>query len=159
MRSNIIASSSDAVVIATARGIVSNIDGRNTYGQAMAIRGWLSEHLRFVRDPVAMELLSEPRWLVEEVRRRGYVQGDCDDAATLGAALARAIGISGFLDAVAFWSDRAPYQHVYAVLKVAKMDGSDTGNGASRPVLQELDTTRPAQYDAPTVSRRLRIAF
>lgn len=106
----------DRRVILVARAIVADVNGRDQVGQARAIRRWLADRLRFVRDPVGIELLSQPTYLLGVIAEAGYVQGDCDDAATLGATLARAIGLRCELRAVAYDSRTAQYSHVYAIV-------------------------------------------
>ena len=85
----------DPVVIETAHAVIENagVLGRDEPGKAEAVREWLAEHLQFLPDPRGVELLQTPRYQVDRIRRLGFSTGDCDDAAILGAALGKAVGL------------------------------------------------------------------
>ena len=53
---------------------------------------YLRAHVRFVPDPPAVELTRTPQAMLRTIQKRGFVAGDCDDLATFGAALLRAMG-------------------------------------------------------------------
>lgn len=128
-----------------ARRIVAGIHGRRQADQARAIRSFVSTRLRFVRDPRFMELLGDPTHHLVEIDRRGFVHGDCDDAATLAGALALSIGIPVRLEAVAFGVG-APYSHVYAVADVMQ-------DGALATI--DFDTTAEDHAEIRANTRRL----
>lgn len=98
---------------------------------ALRIRAYLEDAVAFVPDPLGVELLKSPVYLLREIEARGRATGDCDDVAVLGAALGRAIGLPARFVLLAF-TEGAPYEHVYTEL----------GAGGE---WVELDTTRPAQ--------------
>jgi hypothetical protein len=50
------------------------------------------------------------------LKQRPSVLGDCDDASSLSAAIAGAVGIRSAIEARAFWAPYAPYQHVVTTL-------------------------------------------
>jgi transglutaminase-like putative cysteine protease len=150
MRQLVIDGSRTEQVIQAARAIVRYAGPRDYYGQAQALRRWLSEHLRFSRDPKGTELLQKPAFMLDEIRKHAVVDGDCDDAATLSAALATALGFACTITAVAFYSKHAPFQHVYTLVSVGrKPDGS--------PDWMDMDTTRPTRNLPPVVSRRITV--
>lgn len=133
-----------------ARGIQVNagVDMRNAGAMAYVVRDYVSRRLRFVRDPVGIESLTPPMVHMRALERtRGAIAGDCDDAATLSAALALAVGIPATYTIVAFDWKRGPtpYQHVFTTLYP---------KGA--PPLK-CDTTRNAQKFPPKVARTLTI--
>lgn len=113
----------------TAAGIVGGAG--SDVEAAEAIRAFLVEHVEFQYDPPDVELLRTPRAMLREIELHGVTEGDCDDVATLGAALGLAVGIPARFVLLSF-TPAGPYEHVYAELL--------THRG---PV--ELDTTRPAQ--------------
>lgn len=78
-----------------------------------AIRRWLVQRWRFVRDPPGVELLKSPRVLLREWAAGGYMSGDCDDAAIMGAAVALAAGFPVRFVVLGF-RERGPFAHVYA---------------------------------------------
>lgn len=118
---------------------------RNDLGQAYTIRAWLASVWRFVSDPLDRELLITPDELLNSLARDGYIAGDCDEAAVLGAALAKAIGFRVVIYALAFPDDNEQgdrYQHVYASIL------TDAGPEVS------LDVTRP-RGPVPPVMRTM----
>lgn len=129
----------------TAVGLVRDTAQRDRLAQARAIRRFLQDRMRFLSDPLGVELLHTPEYLLKEIGRRGIIQADCDDAAILGAALAKNIGIPAYFRALAFWdAKRTPYQHVYTLLQ--------TPQG-----VLDLDTTRPAPMPRPPIGRALTV--
>lgn len=142
-----------------ARSIVQDCPPRNETCCAYSIREYVSGAIRFVRDPVGVENITPP---LEHMRKlRGafgaYVLGDCDDAATLSAALGMAVGLPARFVAIAFpmpgdapgmkyTADNAPYQHVYTEL---------LAGGAWR----EMDTTRPDNLALANVRVARRIIY
>lgn len=117
-------------------------DPRDQRIQAGSIKTWLHSRFRFVRDPLGAELLHTPEYLLRGIRAQGYVQGDCDDVAILGGALARSIGFRTRFVIVAFHDPRAPYSHVWVEI------GDPVGNW-----WYELDVTRSRPDLESKVSR------
>jgi len=130
------------LVIETAASIVAHVPSRDYLGMAHAIRNWMQAHFKFVPDPVGVELLRDPDYQLREYMTRGKILGDCDDAAILGAALGKAVGIRAKFVAVAFRSP-GPLAHVYTVLTGSA--GRAIGSGV------DLDVTRPAHSQARVI--------
>ena len=65
---------------------------RNSQSELSALLEWVQEHWHYVRDPTTVELVQTPALMLREIRARGEVQGDCDDAAVLFGALAESAG-------------------------------------------------------------------
>ena len=133
MRALVRASIRDAAVVQAARAIVRFIFPRRYAEQIGALRSYLSEHFQFVKDPSGMELLSTPRHMLDTIARAYFVQGDCDDAAILAAALAVSVGFRVRFVAVGFGDATSPLVHVFAEVN---LPGSDRW--------YDMDTTRPA---------------
>lgn len=112
----------------TARAIVGRAGPRDA---ARRIRRYLEERVRFVHDPAGLELVKSPTFMLREIESRGYATGDCDDVATLGAALGHAAGLPARFVLYGFQRS-GPYEHVFTEL--------ETPEG-----WLELDTTRPDQ--------------
>lgn len=140
------ASLGDPLVIETARSIVENagVLGRDQWGKYLALRQWIEEHVQFLPDPVGLELLSTPRYMLQRIRQAQFVSGDCDDAAILGAALGKAVGLRAKYRALSFVNQRRPFQHVYTLLLV-------NGKWAN------LDATRSPRTDPPDPARVLEL--
>jgi transglutaminase-like putative cysteine protease len=81
-----------------------------------------------------MELVKAPAVMLQEIRATpdSYAVGDCDDVATLGAAIALAMGLPVRFVLLGFELG-GPFSHVYA----------DAWSGGR---WVELDTTKPAQF-------------
>lgn len=95
------------------------------------IREFLETEVVYVPDPLGMELLKSPVYMLREIDADGRATGDCDDVAILGAALGLAAGLPARFVLLAF-RPGAPYEHVYTELL------TDEG-------WLELDTTKPHQ--------------
>jgi len=96
------------------------------------LRVWLLRHTRFEPDPPGLEIVREPLYMLRRVGAQGYAEGDCDDVATLGAA----IGMVNYLPArfrLLFFDETCDTGHVYVEL----WTGSDWA---------PLDTTAPAEF-------------
>lgn len=124
----------DRLLKQAARHIVGYTTG-SPLGRARAIRAFLARHVRFYPDPFELELVSAPRLQLEHIRTDGYVTGDCDDIATLGAALGLASGLPARFVVLAF-DPSGPWEHVYTELR--------TPDGWA-----ELDTSREMQRVPP----------
>lgn len=127
----------DPLVRETASQIVAGVDGRNPVAQASAIRSWLAGHFQFLRDPLGAELLHTPRLMLTRIMQSGTVRADCDDAAILGASLARSIGLRTRFVVVGFLASNAPFRHVWA--EASASSGPQAGQWV------EFDVTRQAQ--------------
>lgn len=115
--------------------IVRNVNPRNRRGQTVALRQWLAAHIRFLPDPLGVEVLWTPGELLNTIARQGYAQVDCDDVSTLSAALGKAIGLPARFVVLGFYRPNAPFRHVFTELS----------NGSA---WLDMDVTRPAQIPA-----------
>lgn len=82
---------------------------------AVGLLSWLRSHTRFTPDPRAVEYVRTPVEQLSQIAQRGRTPGDCDDTATLGAALALARGLRTRFVVVGFGAPgpSAPFTHVY----------------------------------------------
>lgn len=125
-----------------ARDILKYVPERDYRGQAMAVRAFVARSIRFARDPLGVESITRPQEHQKRLQAGGFVLGDCDDAATLAAALGMSVGLRGEFTVLAFNRPDAPYQHVYTTLVTP----------AGEKV--ECDTTRAANQLPPVPTRR-----
>lgn len=119
MRTLILDSTANPTVVAFARQIVYNPTPRSLpqVNAARLIAVWLRGNWHYVDDPVNRELLQTPGYMLEQYGDMGYVSGDCDEAAILGASLGAAVGIPSTLTLVGFADDTGGlYSHVFATL-------------------------------------------
>jgi len=106
------AAQTDLLVLRTAQRLAGSTT--SYAGQIAAIRAFLRGYVRFVRDPLEVETLKAPREMLLEVARSGETWGDCDDIATLGAALGMSVGFPARFVVLSF--GEAVDGHVYAEL-------------------------------------------
>lgn len=76
----------DPLVIQTAHALVADLPQYDRLGEIKALHAYVRDAIRYTNDPLDVELLRTPRAMLE------MRSGDCDDKATLLAALLRAIG-------------------------------------------------------------------
>lgn len=126
-------------VVYFARQLAVRAGVRRQYMQAVAIKNFLERVWRFVDDPTDRDLFVTPDEALRRYQETGYIAGDCDEAATLGAALGRAVGMNAQFVVYFFDHIDPSGQHVFAVLL------TDDGRSVS------LDATRPrGPVPAPT---------
>jgi transglutaminase-like putative cysteine protease len=119
------------LTVDAAHRIVSGCRPRDSGCYAYTIRAWLARWFRFVPDALDVETLRTPDYLLQELATRGAMTGDCDDAAVLGAALGKAVGLPARFVVLGFASAGDAFGHVYAQLQ------TQAGNWVS------LDVTKP----------------
>jgi hypothetical protein len=83
-----------------------------------AIREFFEDRFQFAYDPFAMDRVTSPVLLLQELQARGRVRGDCDDAAVLAAFLGAVRGLPYKFRAVGFHA-AGPLSHVFTILRVA----------------------------------------
>jgi transglutaminase-like putative cysteine protease len=88
----------------------AGVDERDWTGEVTALQGWVRDNIRFQRDPEDFELVQTPEKTLE------YGAGDCDDKATLLAALLKAQGHPAQFIAIGL--DGEPFSHVLVRTKI-----------------------------------------
>lgn len=98
------------------RAIVGTVLGetRDPAAVWLRLRAWLADHFTFTPDPPDAETVRTPPEQLAQIDTTGVMRGDCDDAATLAATLAKAAGQRVRFVVLGFFDRAAPYQHVYA---------------------------------------------
>jgi transglutaminase-like putative cysteine protease len=96
----------DQLIRGAANQIIKDagVSPRNWSGEIRALHSFVRDHIRYVRDPVTVELVQTP----EKTLELGY--GDCDDKSTLLAAMLDATGHPARFWAVGF--DGQGFSHV-----------------------------------------------
>ena len=103
----------DPVVRRQASSCISGCHPYRFECHALSIRSWLARVWRFVRDPAGVELIRSPQRLLDGFSRDGYIAGDCDDAAILGASLGKAIGLPARFMVLGFPATKGAFSHVF----------------------------------------------
>jgi hypothetical protein len=76
----------------TAEKIVFGVSDRDWAGESRAIERWVKAHMRYTRDGLRVETLKTPLRMLREISTDDRSCMDCDDAATLIAALLLSVG-------------------------------------------------------------------
>lgn len=113
-------------VRALALGLVAQLRQKDRFGEIKALHQYVRDHIRYVRDVDGVETVQHPLYTMQ-VR-----QGDCDDKATLLAALLKSIGYPCEFVAVGFAPGQFSHVYVNAVL-----------NDRGRVRIIPLETTEP----------------
>jgi len=135
----------DPVVRQQAALAVRGVPGDWGTEHASILRDWITRRTYYLADPTYTEALHEPGWQVRSILTLGNVGVDCDDVATLAAAMGLAIGLRARFVIVGFTSPNAPFRHVWTELA-----------SASRPEWVPIDPTRPVQAIARLPISRVR---
>lgn len=110
----------DPVVLDSAKMVIRSAGGKNREEQARHIAGWVSQSIRFVRDPYGIETIHTPRYMLDRIKTQGMFEADCDDYAVLSAALAKAVGLRTKFVIMGFLSKGAPWSHVYTMAETPR---------------------------------------
>lgn len=134
-----------ATVRTVALAIAQRSPERDAAAQAAAIFAWVQDHYRFRRDPVGVESLSRPEYMLRQIFATGYAYGDCDDVTMLICALAGALGIPSRVRIIKF-KGYSSFSHVVAALQTMpgyfeEFDGTKrAGMVSSLPVVERSET-------------------
>lgn len=92
--------------------LTQNVRAKDWRGEVAAIQSWVQNNIRYVKDITDIETLHTPEAML------AIRAGDCDDQATLTAAMLEAIGHpTGF---VAIGFSPGEYDHVYAITRLGE---------------------------------------
>ena len=111
MRQAAIQASVTLEIRSLAESIVENVPPKDFKGELEAIQDWVRTNIRYTRDPLYAETLKLPHALLEAR------QGDCDDQATLVAALSLSIGFKPRFVAIGT-EQYGSFDHVYTEVKL-----------------------------------------
>lgn len=114
--------------------IIGGTQERDYRGQVQGIYRWMRQNIRFVRDPLHVDVLYRPLQLLESGA------GDCEDHVTLMCSLANAVGIPAKLRVIS--RDGENYTHIYGIYK-------------TNSVYTPADTTAPISFGSELPSIRL----
>ena len=115
-------------LIALAHIITNFVPFKNVKQEAIALFNYVRSNIRYVMDPVDVELVMTPDRLIE------MGSGDCDDMATLLATLLECIGIRSRFVAVGFTPGELSHVYVEGLIG----DYAETADG-----WYALDVTEP----------------
>lgn len=132
------------IVRQKAESLVRGLPPRQWFQEIRALHEFVRDEIRYLRDPVGVERVATPEATLE------IGQGDCDDKATLLAALLDSIGHPSRFVAVAF--DGQGFSHVLVETKVAH-----SGNDRKDWMPLETIIDRPAGWFPAGVTNAYRL--
>lgn len=86
MRRLVNAAKVDPAIITTATNIIHLVPAKDEWAEVSALFDFVLNHVRYVRDVVGIETLTDPRMTLQRL------VGDCDDKSTLLGALLESVG-------------------------------------------------------------------
>lgn len=132
------------IVRQKAESLVESLPPRKYFAEIRALHEFVRDEIRYLRDPVGIERVATPEATLE------IKQGDCDDKATLLAALLDSIGHPSRFVAVAFGDEG--FSHVLVETKIA-----NTGNDRKDWMPLETIISRPMGWFPQGVTRVYRL--
>lgn len=117
----------------------AGVDSRDERSAALAVYNWISTNIAYVLDPLDVETVQAPRRTIETLA------GDCDDQATLVAAMLAVIGIGSQFRVTG--PDPQHFDHVYTEARIGyQWMPLDTTNphGAGIPSTETAEKIYPA---------------
>lgn len=90
----------------------ANTGSQNYVDESLAIGQYVQKFVKYVQDSATAEQVHDPIMLLSQIAE-GRARADCDDQATLTAALLLSIGHQPFFRTVRWTDHRGPYNHVY----------------------------------------------
>jgi len=104
------------LVKSVAEHIVQKVQPKDYLGEILAVRYWVTEHVRYLNDPLHVEVVKDPQRIVEEIDARGQAAEDCDGIALLIGCLCLLIGrVCEFV--VVGFGEPGSYSHVFVRVK------------------------------------------
>lgn len=117
MRRAALSSQSHLVVRRLAEYICQQVDSKDYSSEYIALYNFSLQRCRYMRDPRTVELVKAPYVIAEEIFGGGRPSIDCDDYASLLAALVLAVGGTARFVTVAFknafFNGQRQYSHVF----------------------------------------------
>jgi len=132
--------------------VIRNVQPKDYLGEILAIRYWVTEHVRYTPDPLHVELVRDAQALLEEIKKNGVVLADCDEIAELTATMCLTIGRVVKYVVVGF-GEPGHYGHVFAIVqepRTSKWIVTDAVAGTDeRGMLDRVTTFYTVSLDEP----------
>jgi hypothetical protein len=99
--------------------IIRNVQPKDYLSEILAVRNFVHEKCKYSNDALGVEQVQDPERQCDQIIKYGKVVDDCDDAATLMAALMRQLGRETEIVIVGFGAE-GHYTHVFIRVKEPK---------------------------------------
>ena len=96
--------------------VVGALQPKDYLGEILAIRYWVTEHIRYVNDPLHVEVVKDPERIMEEILARGQASEDCDGIALMISTMCLQVGRVPEFVVVGF-GEPGHYSHVFSRVK------------------------------------------
>lgn len=126
--------------------VVSGVRPKDYLSEILAVRNFGMTHLRYLNDPLHVELIKDPERIADEVRANGIALLDCDEIAEMIATMLMQLGRVAEYVVVGFGAP-GDYSHVFTRCKEPKsgqwivcdpVAGSDERTMLSRVTTYEI---------------------
>lgn len=101
--------------------VCQHLRSKDYLSEALAVCFWVEQHVRYMRDPRSVELVTSPVKLIERIERGETPSEDCDGMTALIAAMLESTGAECYAVTAAFrnlfYKGERQYSHVYAQVK------------------------------------------
>ena len=109
------------VVRRVAEQIIAGLRAKAYSDEAVGIFYWVCQKARYTHDPKHVEMVRDPTASLDEIQSRGVALLDCDDLATLLAALCMSVGMRCWFCTVDFRPCAGDsFSHVFCVAEDPK---------------------------------------
>ncbi len=106
-------------VRAVTEDVVSGVRPKDYLSEILAVRNYGMTHLRYLNDPLHVELIKDPERIVDEILQNGLALVDCDEIAELTATMLMQLGRVAEFVVVGFGAP-GEYSHVFTRVKEPK---------------------------------------
>jgi transglutaminase-like putative cysteine protease len=93
--------------------VIRHLKDKDYLSEILAIRNFVATHVRYVNDPLTTEWVKDPERLADEILAYGRTAADCDEIASLIAAMLRQVGREADIVVVGF-GRAGSFSHVFA---------------------------------------------
>lgn len=132
------------LVVAVASAIVAQSANRDVFAAMLSLDRWLRETVKFKADTLGAEVLRHPLQLLSEIKSNGVTACDCDEVATMAAAIIRAMGHQPYF--VVYRREAGgPFVHVAYAVSI---------NGSAPIPFDPQERVKPGQWTHPMASHR-----
>lgn len=120
MRKIIIESSQNHYVRSWAEHMISGVPDRDSEKEIEAIFLFIQKYMRYTNDPLGVEYVQTPPFILEKLEQGLTPNLDCDDYTVLGLSLLRSIGYETAIRIAGYSSKE--FEHVYGMVYNRKYD-------------------------------------
>lgn len=138
MRQIILESSQNDYVRKWAEKMIERVPDRDARGEVDAIYMFLQDHTRYTRDPLGVEYIQTPPYVLKQLEIGNVPALDCDDYAVTGLSLLRSIGYKTGIRTAAY-NKKKGFSHVYGLVQI----------GPDWVVFDPVRKGRPLGWEAP----------